>query len=44
MTIHRPDGSTETVEVDSRLDTENEIEYFRAGGILQYVLNNLVDE
>ena len=44
MKIHRPDGSTEMVEVDSRLDTENEIEYFRAGGILQYVLNNLVDD
>ena len=44
MTIHRADGSTDSVEVDSRLDTENEIEYFRAGGILQYVLNNLVDE
>ena len=43
MTIHRTDGSTDSVEVDSRLDTENEIEYFRAGGILQYVLNNLVD-
>ena len=44
MTIHRADGSIDSVEVDSRLDTENEIEYFRAGGILQYVLNNLVDE
>ena len=43
VTVQRADGSSQTVEVDSRLDTENEIEYFRAGGILQYVLNNLVD-
>jgi aconitase A len=27
----------------SRLDTENEIAYFASGGILQYVLNNLVN-
>ncbi len=32
------------VTVQSRLDTENEIAYFRSGGILQYVLNNLVRE
>lgn len=44
VVIHRPDGSSESIEVESRLDTENEIEYFRAGGILQYVLNNLVDD
>ncbi|MDA1076686.1 MAG: aconitate hydratase AcnA [Proteobacteria bacterium] len=31
------------VAVMSRLDTENEIAYFRCGGILQYVLNNLMD-
>jgi len=28
--------------VVSRLDTDNEIAYFKSGGILQYVLNNLV--
>ncbi|MEM7080132.1 MAG: aconitate hydratase AcnA [Pseudomonadota bacterium] len=42
VTIHREDGETHTVRVDSRLDTDNEIAYFKSGGILQYVLNNLV--
>ena len=28
----------------SRLDTDNEVAYFRCGGILQCVLNKLVDE
>ncbi|MGI9250900.1 MAG: aconitate hydratase AcnA [Pseudohongiellaceae bacterium] len=37
------DGSRDvrTVTVMSRLDTDNEIAYFRNNGILQYVLNNL---
>ena len=42
VTIHRADGSEQTVMVDSRLDTDNEIAYYKSGGILQYVLNNLV--
>ena len=44
VTIKRADGSEQTVLVDSRLDTDNEIAYYKAGGILQYVLNNLVAE
>ena len=44
LTIHRPDGTTTTTSVRSRIDTESEIEYFRSGGILQYVLNNLVGD
>ncbi len=43
LTIKRADGSEAKVNVRSRLDTDNEIEYFKSGGILQYVLNNLVD-
>jgi aconitate hydratase len=43
-TITRVDGSTSQANLLSRLDTENEISYFKAGGILQYVLNNLVAE
>ena len=43
LTVNRPDGSAETVTVQSRLDTEDEIAYFKAGGILQFVLNKLVD-
>ena len=42
VVIHRADGSEQTVMVDSRLDTDNEIAYYKSGGILQYVLNNLV--
>ena len=44
LRITRPDGTVQTARVESRIDTENEIEYFRCGGILQYVLNNLVAE
>jgi aconitate hydratase len=41
LTIRRSNGKTDTVTVSSRLNTDNEIEYFKCGGILQYVLNNL---
>ena len=43
LRIHRADGSTSEVRVCSRLDTDNEIEYFKRGGILQYVLDKLVE-
>ena len=36
-----PDGSTKSAPVKARIDTENELEYFRNGGILHYVLRNL---
>ncbi len=41
LTVTRPDGTTVSTMVMSRLDTENEIAYYESGGILQYVLNNL---
>ena len=41
LVVHRTDGSSESVPVLCRIDTLDEIEYFRAGGILRYVLNNL---
>ncbi len=44
MVIHRAYGSKDEHRVLSCLDTDNEIEYFRCGGILQYVLNNIIDE
>lgn len=44
VVIKGADGSEKTILVDSRLDTDNEIAYFKCGGILQYVLNNLVAE
>ena len=42
VTITYADGSTKTAEARVRIDTENELEYYRAGGILHYVLRNLV--
>ena len=42
LVIRGSDGSRRAVTVLSRLDTDNEIAYFKSGGILQYVLNNLV--
>ncbi len=39
--IQRQDGKTETIHVKSRIDTQNEIEYYKNGGILQYVLRNI---
>ncbi len=42
--VIRSDGKEKVVEVISRLDTANEIDYFKSGGILQFVLNNLVRE
>lgn len=39
--IDYEDGSQEKVEVICRIDTVNELEYYRNGGILHYVLRNL---
>ena len=39
--VTRGDGSTFTLETRCRIDTLNELEYFRQGGILHYVLRNL---
>jgi aconitate hydratase len=35
------DGSTKTFKVKVRIDTPNELDYYRHGGILQYVLRSL---
>ena len=40
--IHRQDGQTEQISLRCRLDTINEVAYFRAGGILPYVLKRYV--
>ena len=40
--IQRSDGTQSEVMLTSRIDTQNEIEYFRHGGILQYVLRNML--
>jgi len=41
VTITRADGSSEDVVTTCRIDTLDELEYFRNGGILQYVLRSL---
>ncbi|WP_339496972.1 aconitate hydratase AcnA [Pseudomonas canadensis] len=42
LVITREDGTTEKVEVLCRIDTLNEVEYFKSGGILHYVLRQLI--
>ena len=44
MTIHRPDGGSEEVELLCRIDTADEVAYYQHGGILQYVLRNLMSD
>lgn len=41
LTVHRGDASTDEVPLLCRIDTLDEIEYFKSGGILQYVLGRL---
>ncbi len=38
LVVHRADGSTKTVPLLVRIDTAVEVEYYRHGGILPYVL------
>lgn len=40
--IHYPSGTKKEVTLLSRIDTVNELEYYRHGGILQYVLRTRV--
>ncbi len=42
LTVVRSDGSRESCELKCRLDTEDEFQYFISGGILHYVLKQLV--
>jgi aconitate hydratase len=44
MEIKKPDGSTQTVDLTVRIDTAIEVEYYRHGGILQYVLRDIISE
>ncbi len=41
MTVHKSDGSSQNVTLLVRIDTLDEMEYFRNGGILHYVLRSL---
>jgi aconitate hydratase len=42
LTIHRANGKTDTVPLLCRIDTLDEVEYFKHGGILPYVLRHLL--
>jgi len=41
--IKYKDGTIKKIQVLSRIDTKNEIEYYKNGGILQYVLRNMLN-
>ena len=43
MTIHMEDGSTKDVKLLCRIDTLDELEYYKNGGILHYVLRSLAN-
>jgi len=42
LVIRRADGSSQEIKVKSRIDTAIEVEYYRHGGILPYVLRELL--
>jgi aconitate hydratase len=42
LSIHKADGSTTTIPLTLRIDTPIEIEYYKNGGILPYVLRQLL--
>ena len=42
LVIHRANGTEEKVTLKSRIDTAIEVEYVRHGGILPYVLRQLL--
>jgi len=41
MVIHRPDGSENRAKLLCRVDTADEVEYYKNGGILHYVLRGM---
>lgn len=41
VTIERTNGKTEQIQALCRIDTADELEYYKNGGILQYVLRNI---
>jgi len=44
LAVHRADGRTETVPLTLRIDTPVEVEYYQSGGILPYVLKQLLSK
>ena len=43
VTMTRPDGKQETLETRCRIDTGNELTYYRNDGILHYVIRNMLN-
>jgi len=41
IVIHRPDGTETRTQVQCRVDTADEVEYYKQGGILHYVLRSM---
>mgnify|MGYP001382403176 FL=1 len=41
--IKYKDGTSKTIKLLCRIDTQNEVEYYKNGGILQYVLRNMLN-
>ena len=44
MTINYPNGDKKDVTLLCRIDTADEMDYYRNGGILQAVLRKMLDE
>ena len=42
--IHYPSGERREIQLQSRLDTMVEVQYYRAGGVLTYVLNRITEQ
>jgi aconitate hydratase len=42
VVIHRSNGTRDTISVTVRIDTSIEVDYYRNGGILPYVLRQLL--
>ncbi|MDU1575176.1 MAG: aconitate hydratase AcnA [Pantoea sp.] len=43
VTMTRPDGTRETLDTRCRIDTGNELTYYRNDGILHYVIRNMLN-
>jgi aconitate hydratase len=41
--INRADGSVQDIQLQSRIDTAVEVEYYLAGGVLHFVLNRIMN-
>jgi aconitate hydratase len=42
--VHYPSGARREIQLQSRLDTLVDVAYYRAGGVLTYVLNRIASQ